>query len=61
MSHDGDMEINGICRPEFAPVRDAFEANFAEGLELGASAAVTVDGEFVVDVCRRAASGGAPR
>ena len=44
------MEINGICKPEFAPVRDAFEANFAEGLELGASAAVTVDGEFVVDV-----------
>ena len=44
------MEINGICKPEFAPVRDAFEANFAEGLEVGASAAMTVDGEFVVDV-----------
>jgi CubicO group peptidase (beta-lactamase class C family) len=44
------MEISGICTTGFAPVRDAFEANFAEGLELGASAAVTVDGEFVVDL-----------
>ena len=31
-------------------MRDAFEANFAAGLEIGAAAAVTVDGEFVVDV-----------
>ena len=44
------MEIGGTCSPEFAPVRDAFEANFAEGLESGASAAMTVDGEFVVDI-----------
>ena len=44
------MDISGICNSEFASVRDAFEANFAEGLELGASAAVTVDGEFVVDI-----------
>ena len=44
------MEIHGTCKPEFAAVRDTFEANFADGLELGASAAVTVDGEFVVDI-----------
>ena len=44
------MEIHGTCKPEFAAVRDAFAANFAEGLELGAAAAMTVDGEFVVDI-----------
>ena len=44
------MEIHGTCKPEFAAVREAFEANFDEGLEIGAAAAITVDGEFVVDV-----------
>ena len=44
------MEIHGTCKPGFEAVRDAFEANFAEGLEIGAAAAVTVDGEFVADV-----------
>lgn len=55
------MEIHGTCKPGFAAVRDAFAANFAEGLELGAAAAVTVDGEFVVDVwAGDADTGGAP-
>ena len=55
------MEIHGICSPEFASVRDAFEANFVDGLELGASAAVTKDGEFVVDMwAGDADSDGAP-
>ena len=44
------MEIHGTCKPGFEAVREAFEANFADGLELGAAAAVTVDGEFVVDI-----------
>ena len=44
------MEIHGTCKPGFEAVRDAFAANFAEGLEIGAAAAVTVDGEFVVDI-----------
>ena len=44
------MEIHGTCKPGFEAVRDAFGANFAEGLEIGAAAAVTVDGEFVVDI-----------
>ena len=44
------METHGSCKPGFEAVRDAFEANFTDGLELGAAAAVTVDGEFVVDV-----------
>ena len=44
------MEIHGTCKPGFEAVRDAFETNFAQGLEVGAAAAVTVDGEFVVDL-----------
>ena len=44
------MEIHGICKPGFEAVRDAFAANFDEGLEVGAAATVTVDGEFVVDI-----------
>ena len=44
------MEIHGTCKPGFEAVRGAFEANFAEGLEIGAAAAVTVDGESVVDL-----------
>ncbi len=44
------MEIHGTCKPGFEAVRAALEANFAEGLEIGAAAAVTVDGEFVVDI-----------
>ena len=44
------MEIHGTCKEGFEAVRDAFEQNFAEGLEVGAAAAVTVDGESVVDI-----------
>lgn len=44
------MDINGFCRERFEPVRDAFAANFDAGLELGASVAVTQDGEPVVDL-----------
>ena len=33
-----------------SPAGDAFAANFAEGLELGASFAVMIDDEFVVDI-----------
>ena len=44
------MELHGTCKPGFETVQDAFEANFADELEVGAAAAVTVDGEFVVDI-----------
>lgn len=44
------MEIHGTVQSGFESVRDAFEANFAQGLEVGASAAVTIDGESVVDI-----------
>jgi CubicO group peptidase (beta-lactamase class C family) len=44
------MDIHGFCVPQFEPVREAFAANFANGLELGACAAVTRDGVPVVDL-----------
>ncbi|MEE9414713.1 MAG: serine hydrolase domain-containing protein [Acidimicrobiales bacterium] len=44
------MEIQGHCDERFGAVRDAFAANFAQGAELGASAAVTIDGVLVVDI-----------
>jgi len=44
------MQTNGTCNPAFEAVRDAFVANFDAGNELGASVAVTVDGQPVVDL-----------
>jgi CubicO group peptidase (beta-lactamase class C family) len=44
------VEISGTCDDRFAPLREAFEANFKNGLEVGASLAVTVDGKPVVDL-----------
>jgi CubicO group peptidase (beta-lactamase class C family) len=43
-------EIHGECDPRFEPVRTAFAANFDQGQELGASVAVTLEGEPVVDL-----------
>ncbi len=43
-------EIHGTCREDFEPVRERFAANFDEGTELGASVAVTLHGEPVVDL-----------
>jgi CubicO group peptidase (beta-lactamase class C family) len=45
-----DAPISGVCPPRFAAVRAAFEANFAEGRELGARFALAVEGEVVVDL-----------
>ena len=42
--------INGNCDETFSVVRDAFEANFDAGEELGASVAVTQHGKNVVDL-----------
>lgn len=44
------MQIHGRCAIGFAPVQDAFERNFAEGRELGASVSVTLRGDVVVDL-----------
>jgi CubicO group peptidase (beta-lactamase class C family) len=42
--------VRGEAAPAFAGVRAAFEQNFAKGHEIGASCAVTLDGELVVDL-----------
>lgn len=42
-------EVDGSVDPAFAAVRDAFAANFADGLELGAALSVSVGGRNVVD------------
>jgi CubicO group peptidase (beta-lactamase class C family) len=49
------MEIQGTCDDRFSGVREAFAANFAERddgmiFDDGASVAMTVDGELVVDL-----------
>lgn len=43
-------EVHGTCHSPFDAVRHAFESNFAQRDELGASLHVTVDGEPVVDL-----------
>ncbi len=43
-------ELHGDCDSRFAEVRDAFEANWTEHGEVGASLCVIVGGETVVDL-----------
>jgi CubicO group peptidase (beta-lactamase class C family) len=45
-----DVKIQGICDPRFAAARDAFETNLKNGEDLGASAAIFIDGEPVMDI-----------
>jgi CubicO group peptidase (beta-lactamase class C family) len=42
--------VSGRCDARFAPVREAFAANFAARGEVGAAVAVVVGGELVVDL-----------
>lgn len=42
--------IQGQCDPRFEPVKAAFETNFREHGDLGASVAITLNGKFVVDL-----------
>lgn len=42
--------MDGHCHPRFAPVREAFQRSFDQGLEVGASVAVVHEGELVVDL-----------
>lgn len=44
------MAIHGVCDERFARVREAFERNFDELGDVGASFAATVEGEFVIDL-----------
>ena len=43
-------EIHGTTHPKFDAVRTAMAANFDDGFEVGASVAVTVNGEMVADL-----------
>ena len=43
-------EIQGTCDPRFESVKQAFASNFDQGLDVGASVAVVLDGELVVDL-----------
>jgi CubicO group peptidase (beta-lactamase class C family) len=47
---EGHVDISGMCKPGFEPVREAFAANFAERGEIGASVAVVVGNEPVVEI-----------
>ncbi|MBA3941079.1 MAG: esterase [Sphingopyxis sp.] len=42
--------VAGSCAPRFAPVRDAFAANFADRGDIGAALCLVVGGEPVVDL-----------
>ena len=44
------MDIHGFCEERFLPLQQAFAANFEDGIEIGASLAVTHHGRFVVDL-----------
>jgi len=44
------MKIDGYCGERFISVKNAFEKNFKLGLEVGASFAVSLNGELVVDI-----------
>jgi CubicO group peptidase (beta-lactamase class C family) len=44
------MDIAGYCDPKFQAVADAFTRCFTEHGDVGASVAVTVEGEMVVDL-----------
>ena len=48
--HHDQTEVHGTCDPRFDAVRERFAANIAEGTEVGASVAVTLHGEPVVDL-----------
>ena len=43
-------EIHGFCDERFQPLKEAFAANFEDGLELGASLCLMEHGRPVVDL-----------
>ena len=44
------MEIHGFCNEPFAKVRETFETNFERRGDVGASFALSLEGEMVVDL-----------
>lgn len=45
-----NIPISGHCNPRFELVKAAFENNFREHGDVGASVAITLNGEYVVDL-----------
>ena len=45
-----DYPIHGFVRPGFEQVRDVFERNFTDDVDVGASFCVVQDGELLVDL-----------
>ena len=45
-----DIDISGTCSDKFESVKDAFATNFVANGDVGASVAVVMDGELVVDL-----------
>jgi CubicO group peptidase (beta-lactamase class C family) len=45
-----DGDVRGFVRGDMAGVREAFEKNFTDGVEVGAGFCATVDGETVADL-----------
>jgi CubicO group peptidase (beta-lactamase class C family) len=43
-------EISGVCDPRFEAMRDVLSTNIDSGADVGASAAVVLNGELVVDL-----------
>ncbi len=44
------IEVQGYCDPKFDKVRDVLAESIASGADVGASVAVTLDGEMVIDL-----------
>src|SRR5215216_1316035 len=44
------VDISGRCDRRFGPVKDAFAQNFEDAGDIGASVAVTLGGDLVVDL-----------
>lgn len=44
------VEVEGYCDEKFANVRELFASNIEKDLDIGASFALTVDGEMVIDL-----------
>ena len=44
------VDVQGTCDPRFESVKEAFAGNFDAGTDVGASVAIVLDGELVVDL-----------
>ena len=44
------VKIEGTCDPRFSRVKEVFTDSFANGIEVGAAVAATLDGKSVIDL-----------